>query len=394
MGFPRVLLAALVAVSAVTYAAQPRALTFDDRVAAQEAIERVAYSHQIGATQPFESAVPREVLVTKVRSSLQLSAALDVYWHTPVTDEMLDRELARMARGTRMPSRLVELYAALGNDSVLIKECLARGVLAERLARSFYANDPSRRATDRWDDWWDGTKDKLAIDAVTPVAKPDGALAFPSRPLAASTLTCATDNTWDNGSVGSVPDSRSSHSAVWTGSQMIIWGGQRGGGGFSAEFLDTGSRYDPATDSWSPTGLTGVPEGRHGHTAVWTGTEMIVWGGWTGALPLFNTGGRYNPITNTWTATTTAGAPPGRFNHSAIWTGNRMVVWGGTSNSGGQYDPATDSWATMSTIELILLPYWCSDCWLASRFRHQRVLGKAALLDQFIQRLERFQQRL
>src|SRR5882672_12901828 len=48
--------------------------------------------------------------------------------------------------------------------------------------------------------------------------------------------------------------------------------------------------------------------------------------------------------------------------------------------------------ATMSTIELILLPSWCSACWLAGRFCPQRVLGKGALLDQFIQRLEGFQQ--
>ena len=36
------------------------------------------------------------------------------------------------------------------------------------------------------------------------------------------------------------------------------------------------------------------------HTAVWTGSEMIVWGG-TGAN-YFNTGGRYNPNTDSWTA--------------------------------------------------------------------------------------------
>jgi hypothetical protein len=45
--------------------------------------------------------------------------------------------------------------------------------------------------------------------------------------------------------------------------------------------LNTGGRYDPATDSWAATPFTGasVPSGRWYHTAVWTGTEMIVWGG-------------------------------------------------------------------------------------------------------------------
>ena len=35
-----------------------RDLTFEDRIKAQEAIERVYYAHQIGATRPFEEAVP------------------------------------------------------------------------------------------------------------------------------------------------------------------------------------------------------------------------------------------------------------------------------------------------------------------------------------------------
>src|SRR5207247_10368575 len=94
--------------------AQPRDLTFEQRVRAQEAIERLYYSHQIGATRPFEEAVPRAVLEEKVRTYLTQSAALDVFWKTPVTSEMLHRELERMAASTRMPERLRQLEAVLG----------------------------------------------------------------------------------------------------------------------------------------------------------------------------------------------------------------------------------------------------------------------------------------
>src|SRR5512143_1234314 len=87
-----------------------RTLTFEDRVRAQEAIERVYYSHQIGATRPFEEAVPHEVLERKVRTYLKQSVALEKLWNTPVTAEMLQREAERMARGTRMSDRLHELY--------------------------------------------------------------------------------------------------------------------------------------------------------------------------------------------------------------------------------------------------------------------------------------------
>ena len=103
-----------------------RTLTFEDRVKAQEAIERVYYSHQIGATKPFEQAVPRAVVESKVRKYLEQTAALRVYWNTVVTDEMLQRELERMATGTKMPERLLEIYAGLGNDPFVVKECVAR----------------------------------------------------------------------------------------------------------------------------------------------------------------------------------------------------------------------------------------------------------------------------
>ena len=88
-----------------------------------------------------------------------------------------------------------------------------------------------------------------------------------------------------------------------------------------------------------------APSARAAHTAVWTGTEMIVWGG-TDFGTNFNTGGRYNPGTDSWTATSTANAPSGRYHHTAVWTGSEMIVWGGRvalgtdTNTGGNIIPA------------------------------------------------------
>src|SRR5262249_53711675 len=111
----------------------------------------------------------------------------------------------------------------------------------------------------------------------------------------------------------------------------------------SCTTFDTGGRYDPATDTWMATSTTGAPSARYGHTAVWTVTEMIIWGGNTGYpsyLPL-NTGGRYNPATNTWVAISTDGAPSPRYLHTAVWTGTKMIVWGGAGpgslNTGARY---------------------------------------------------------
>jgi hypothetical protein len=65
---------------------------------------------------------------------------------------------------------------------------------------------------------------------------------------------------------------------------MIIWGGDNG----KNDYLSSGGRYDAATDRWGATSSTNTPVGRQYHTAVWTGTEMIIWGGYGD----FNSGGR------------------------------------------------------------------------------------------------------
>ena len=72
-----------------------------------------------------------------------------------------------------------------------------------------------------------------------------------------------------------VPDPRVNHTAVWTGTEMIVWGGEA-----TVSSLDTGGRYNPATDTWTPTRDRRRPVAALHHTAVWTGTEMIVWGGY------------------------------------------------------------------------------------------------------------------
>jgi len=69
---------------------------------------------------------------------------------------------------------------------------------------------------------------------------------------------------------------------------------------------------------------------------------MIVWGGFDGNSIYFNTGGRYNPDTDSWTATSTSNAPTARYIHTAVWTDSEMIVWGGYDgfsdvNTGGRY---------------------------------------------------------
>jgi N-acetylneuraminic acid mutarotase len=151
---------------------------------------------------------------------------------------------------------------------------------------------------------------------------------------------------WTATSTANAPSPRYAHTAIWTGSEMIVWGGY--GYDFGG-YLNTGGRYDPTTDSWTATSTTNAPSAREGQTAVWTGGEMIVWGGYGGGTNELNTGARYSPDTNSWNSTTVSNAPAARSGHTAVWTGREMIVWGGRSgddfvNTGSRYSPITDSW--------------------------------------------------
>lgn len=152
---------------------------------------------------------------------------------------------------------------------------------------------------------------------------------------------------WTQTSSSGSPAARYLHSALWTGSKMIIWGGANSG---NVAFGD-GGLFDPASNSWTNVASAGAPAARYGHAAVWTGTEMIVWGGYSTAA--LSSGGRYNPATDTWTPMSTTGAPAARSNAAAVWTGTEMIIWGGTNgstlNSGARYNPSTDTWTTIST---------------------------------------------
>jgi len=313
-------------------------LTFEERVSYQRAIEDVYWRHRIWPKDrpdpkpSLDAVMSQAQLEKKVADYLRKSQALEEYWQRPITANQLQAEMDRMAQHTKQPDVLQELFEALGNNPLVIAECLARSLLADRLLQSV---EDSREGS--------GQPNKLAG------SNSPGGTGFTSYELPIIATTPCTegvcvDDTWTDTTLVGVPTARIGHTAVWTGSEMIVWGGNDFGGG-----LNTGGRYEPSTDSWTTTSTANAPEGRTSHTAVWTGSEMIVWGG----QPVINTGGRYNPIADNWTPTSIVNAPDGRFAHTAVWTGSEMIVWGGFGssylNTGGKYNPSTDSWTATST---------------------------------------------
>src|SRR5438876_6571885 len=134
---------------------------------------------------------------------------------------------------------------------------------------------------------------------------------------------------------------------------MIVWGGA--GCGFASCDLNTGGRYNPATDSWTATSTTNAPNGRADPTAVWTGSEMIVWGGffYDGSYHYFNSGGRYcaqssGPFTLTGAGRKVQGINTVRLTWSGATSANIDVYRNGalivtTANDGSYTDSTGDT---------------------------------------------------
>ena len=325
--------------------ASQRMLTFAERVAYQRAIEEVYWHHRIwpkenSKSKPLLDAVMSQAqLEEKVADYLRKSQALEDHWQQAVTAEQLQAEMHRMAKDTKQLGVLRELFEALGNDPFLIAECLARPVLAERLVTKLNAHAQSIHGEFKERPEYR----RASADNSAPYRMSATGASY-RLPTVSDWPDGCNDETWTTISTTNAPAARASHTAVWTGSEMIVWGG------YGGTYLNTGGKYDPITDSWAAISTINAPAPRGGNTAVWTGSEMIVWGGDDGFS--VNTGGKYNPATDTWTATNTATAPIGRIFHTAVWDGSEMIVWGGWNEfelrSGGRYNPGTDSWSDTS----------------------------------------------
>jgi N-acetylneuraminic acid mutarotase len=146
------------------------------------------------------------------------------------------------------------------------------------------------------------------------------------------------------------------NSAVWTGREMIVWGGgviaEQGEEGSTqlipaGTLFHDGAAYDPAADTW--TLLPKAPiKGRSGQVAIWTGREMILWGGaGIGESNLaFKDGAAFDPATRRWRLIPEAPLPPGTA-YTAVWTGKQMLVYGGPRGRAAAYDPVTDAWSKL-----------------------------------------------
>ena len=149
---------------------------------------------------------------------------------------------------------------------------------------------------------------------------------------------------------------RHGHAAVWTGREMVIWGGTPD---FENDPFIDGAAYDPAARTWRK--LPPAPlSPRFDPWAYWTGQELLLFGGTSVDGDFLTDGALWNPATNSWREIPES--PLGARSGSVVaWAGDRLVLWSGNTvladdapddadaaaevkNDGAAYVPATDTW--------------------------------------------------
>jgi N-acetylneuraminic acid mutarotase len=138
--------------------------------------------------------------------------------------------------------------------------------------------------------------------------------------------------------------------AVWTGTEILVWGG------YFNSATNNGFRYNPGTNLWTAIPETNQPSARYGFAMQLVDNQVVVWGG-TAVFggSVLNNGAVLNLATNTWTAISNTGAPSARTGFTSVVNTSQktMIIWGGRGaimeNTGAVYDPVTNSWSAVTT---------------------------------------------
>ncbi len=125
---------------------------------------------------------------------------------------------------------------------------------------------------------------------------------------------------------------RAGHDVMWTGTEMIVWGGAQGD---RLPHLIDGAAFDPATNTWRL--LAPIPlESSKVTRAVWADQQMIV-------VSREATLG-YDPTDDSWSVIGDGLYPP-EVPGFLVWTGKHVAAW--TSSGIHTFDPSTGKWAQL-----------------------------------------------
>ena len=186
---------------------------------------------------------------------------------------------------------------------------------------------------------WTGKELLVLVGNTDPDGKP-----WPARFARAAAYDPRT-NSWHR--IAPLPASRNGANAVWDGRELLVLGGTGSRGDGAPRAAKTGFAYNPRTNTWRT--LPRLPEGRIGSVAVWTGHDVLLWGGQTKPDGVQLTSGlAFDPRLGRWSSVPKAPLSR-RVGATAVWTGSQLIVWGGGTGrppyggyaSGAAYSPAT-----------------------------------------------------
>jgi N-acetylneuraminic acid mutarotase len=172
---------------------------------------------------------------------------------------------------------------------------------------------------------WTGRELILLVGDTDPDGKP-----WPAR-LARAAAYDPSSNTWRR--LPRIPEPRNGATAVWDGRELLVVGGTAPGpAGKPAPLATTGFAFDPSANRWRR--LPPMESGRVEAASAWTGRKLLLWGGSAAspgsAKPAIPPHGLvYDPRANRWEP-----LPPapllGRLDPAAVWTGRQLLLWGGS----------------------------------------------------------------
>jgi hypothetical protein len=139
---------------------------------------------------------------------------------------------------------------------------------------------------------------------------------------------------------------RIGHSVVWTGEEMVVWGGEVSDGGMK---LGDGAAFDPVSATWRSIAASPLAP-RNGHIGVWAGEEMLIVGGRDE-----RDAAAYDPVADTWRPIASAPIPRDSFigtdeSVGWVWNGTELVVWDVHSDDIAAYDPNRDVWRMLPEV--------------------------------------------
>jgi N-acetylneuraminic acid mutarotase len=152
------------------------------------------------------------------------------------------------------------------------------------------------------------------------------------------------ENKWRSLTLDKAPSPRFDAFAAWVGSEMLVFGGRT-----DLTALGNGDRYDPSSDMWSNVSMMGSPSERTAQAgrSGWAGgaaNYAVLVGGLDTAQNLKIDGRRYNAPDNSWQVIPSIPSGSSHERGVGVWTGAELILWGGLNgatltNTGERYLP-------------------------------------------------------